>query len=167
MRRRGAAWALILAAAGALAQVAPEDPDWREAEAPPPPALKLEGLIPLEMPRSALRFGVDPASISVGSDRVVRYVMVATSANGAVNALYEGLRCNSAEVKVYARHSGSGGWSLAKDSTWRPLHNAQNSSHSLQIARSGACIGRAPNQSAAQIVRDLRAPVNRRFNQPQ
>jgi hypothetical protein len=167
MRRSGAVWALVLASGAALAQVPPEDPDWREAEAPPPPALKLEGLIPLEMPRSALKFGVAPASVSVGSDRIVRYVVVATSTTGAVNALYEGLRCNSAEVKVYARHSGSGDWSLAKDSTWRPLHNAQNSSHSLQIARSGACIGRAPNRSAAQIVRDLRAPVDRRFNQPQ
>ena len=167
MRRSGLAWALALASAAALAQVPPEDPDWREAEAPPPPALKLEGLIPLEMPRSTLRFGVDPASISVGSDGVVRYVVVAASAAGAVNGLYEGLRCNSAEVKVYARHSGSGGWTLAKDSTWRPLHGAPNSSHSLQIARTGACLGRGPNHSASQIVRDLRAPVDRRFNQPQ
>jgi hypothetical protein len=167
MRRSRLAWALVLASAAAFAQVAPEDPDWREAEAPPPPALKLGGLIPLEMPRSSLRFGVDPASVSVGSDGVVRYVVVATSATGAVNALYEGLRCNSAEFKVYARHSGSGGWTLAKDSTWRPLHNAQNSSHSLQVARTAACVGHGPNRSAAQIVQDLRSPVNRRFNQPQ
>jgi hypothetical protein len=167
MRRSGVAWALMLASAAALAQVPPEDPDWREAEAPPPPALELEGLIPLDMPRSALRFGVAPASVSVGSDGVVRYVVVATSATGAVNALYEGLRCNSAEFKVYARHSGSGGWTLAKDSSWRPLHDAPNSRHSMQVARNGACIGRSPNHSAAQIVRDLRAPVNRRFNQPQ
>jgi len=167
MRLSRFALPLVLAASVALAQLTPVDPDWREAEAPPPPALKLDGLIPLEMPRSALRFGVDPASVSLGSDGIVRYVVVATSATGAVNALYEGLRCNSAEFKVYARYSAGSGWTVAKDSPWRPLHNAQNSSHSLVIARTGACIGHGPNRSATQIVRDLRAPVDTRFNQPQ
>jgi hypothetical protein len=158
---------LLLAASATHAQLAPVDPDWREAEAPPPPALKLEGLIPIEMPRSALRFGVDPASVSLGSDGVVRYVVVATSDAGAVNALYEGLRCNSGEFKVYARHTPGSGWSVAKDSPWRSLHDGKTASHSLIIARHGACIGRGANRSAAQIVRDLRAPVDTRFNQPQ
>jgi len=167
MRLSRIAWPLFLASAAALAQLAPVDADWREAEAPPPPALRLEGLIPLEMPRSALRFAVDPDSVSLGSDGVVRYVVVATSATGAVNALYEGLRCNSAVFKVYARHNAGSGWTLAKDSAWRPLHNAQAASHSLVIARTGACIGHSPNRSASQIVRDLRSPADRRFNQPQ
>jgi hypothetical protein len=158
---------LLLGAWAAQAQLAPVDPDWREAEAPAPPALKLDGLIPLEMPRSALRFGVDPASVSLGNDGVVRYVVAATSATGAVNALYEGLRCSTGDFKVYARHNPGSGWTVVKDSPWRPLHNAQTSSHSLVIARTGACVGHAPNRSALQIVRDLRAPADTRFNQPQ
>ena len=166
MRPSRIAWALLLASSAAFAQLASVDADWREVEAPPPPALRLEGLIPLEMPRSALRFAVDPGSVSVGSDGVVRYVVVATSAAGAVNALYEGLRCNTAVVRVYARHNPDSGWTLAKDSAWRPLHNSA-ASHSLVIARTGACIGHSPNRSASQIVRDLRSPVDRRFNQPQ
>jgi hypothetical protein len=158
---------LVLGACAAHAQLVTADPDWREVEAPPPPALKLDGLIPLEMPRSALRFGVDPASVSLGSDGIIRYVVVATSATGAVNGLYEGLRCNTGEFKVYARHNSGSGWMVVKDSLWRPLHDAQTSSHSLLIARTGACIGGGPNRSALQIVRDLRAPVDTRFNQPQ
>lgn len=158
---------LVLAGSAASAQLAPVDPDWREVEAPPPPAVKLDGLIPLDMPRSALHFGVDPVSVSLGSDRIVRYVVVAASETGAVNALYEGIRCDTAEVKVYARYNTGSGWTVAKDSPWRPLQDPQASSHSLVIARTGACVGQAPNRSATQIVRDLRAPVNRRFNQPQ
>lgn len=158
---------LVLAGSATHAQLAPVDPDWREAEAPPPPALKLDGLIPLDVPRSALRFGVDPASVSLGSDGIVRYVVVATSHTGTVNALYEGLRCNSGEFKVYARHNPGSGWTVAKDSPWRPLHEAKTASHSLIIARQGACIGRGANRSATQIVRDLRAPADTRFNQPQ
>ncbi len=161
------AWLAVLAASAAQAQLTAVDPDWREAEAPPAPAFKLDGLIPLEMPRSTLRFGVDPASVSLGSDGVVRYVVVATGAPGAVNALYEGIRCNTAEFKVYARYNAGSGWTVAKDSPWRPLRDTQVSSHSLLIARTGACVGHAPNRSADQIVRDLRAPVDTRFNQPQ
>lgn len=156
-----------MAACAAVAQLAPVDPDWREVEAPPPPALKLEGLVPLEVPRSALRFGVDPASVSIGSDGIVRYVVVATSNTGAVNALYEGLRCDTGEFRLYARHTPGSGWTAATQSQWQALHDGKIASHRLVIARQGACIGRGPNRSPEQIVRDLRAPVNRRFDQPQ
>jgi hypothetical protein len=159
--------ALLLVVSAVAAQLAPVDPDWREAEAPPPPAFRADGLVPLDIPRSSLRFGVDPASVSLGNDGIVRYVVVASSPSGAVNALYEGLRCNTAEVKVYARYNPGSGWTIAKDSTWVTLHDGRTASHSLVIARTGACVGHAPNRSAIQIVRDLRAPVDTRFNQPQ
>jgi hypothetical protein len=167
MRRSFFITPLVLAAFAAHAQLAPVDPDWREVEAPPPPAIKLDGLIPLDMPRSALRLGVDPSSLSLRSDRIVRYVVVAVSATGAVNALYEGIRCDTGEFKVYARGNPGGGWTISKDSPWRTLHDGQSSSHTLVVARTGACIGHAPNRSATQIVRDLRAPADTRFNQPQ
>ena len=166
MRASPLALCLALAAAAAHAQVAPLDPDWREADAPPPPAVKVDGLIPLEMPRSNLRFGVDPASVSLGNDGIVRYVVVATGEGGALNALYEALRCDTGELKIYARYNPGGGWTVVKDSRWRDLRDAPGSGHGMAIARGGACVGRAPNRSAGQIVRDLRAPVNRRFGQP-
>jgi len=161
------AWALALAASGALGQLAPVDPDWRELEAPPPPQFKQEGLIPLDVPRATLHFGVDPDSIAIGNDSIVRYVVVATGSGGAVNGLYEALRCNTGEFKVYARYNPGTGWTIAKDAQWRPLHGAPGSPHSLAMARYGACVGRAPNRSPQQIARDLRAPADRRFNQPQ
>ena len=102
MRLRLFALPMVFAACTAHAQLAPVDPDWRETDAPPPPAIKLDGLIPLDMPRSALRFGVDPASVSLGSDSIVRYVVVAVSATGAVNALYEG-RWAAASVECPSR----------------------------------------------------------------
>ena len=156
--------ALSLAVASSFAQLAPSDPDWKEVDAPPPPALRTQGLIPLEMPGSALRFGVDPASVTLGADGVVRYVVVASSSTGAVNAMYEGVRCSSGDVKVYARHNPDSGWVPVRNGDWQALSQRQNSRHSLVIARTGACIGNAPNRSVQQIVRDLRAPVDTRFN---
>ena len=152
--------ALLLAAATAQAQVPADHPDWREAEAPPAPALKLEGLIPLDISGSALRFGIAPSSITVGEDGIVRYVVVATSATGVVNAIYEGIRCDNGQFKVYARHNAAGGWNVVKDAKWRPV---QDQRYTQVIARTGACMGRAPNQSPARIVRDLRTPLERRY----
>ena len=158
-----AAAALLLAASLARAQLAPLDPDWREVEAPPAPAFSLDGLIPLDIPRSSMRYGVAPATVSIGSDGIVRYVVVATSAGGVNNVMYEGVRCNTGEFKVYARHNAGSGWTIVKDAEWKPLHDAPLPRHSLVIARTGACIGHGTNQPAARIVRDLRAPADAKF----
>jgi hypothetical protein len=108
--------ALLLAATSAHAQLVTPDPDWKEAEAPPPPALRTDGLIPLDVPRSALRFCVDPASVAVGSDGIVRYVVVATSSSGAVNAMYEGIRCTpvSSRCSPVTNPARAGSWQAAR-----------------------------------------------------
>lgn len=142
----------------------PDAPEWKEMDAPPPPPLRTQGLIPIEVEGSRLSFGVDPASISVGSDRIVRYVVVARSSGGALNAMYEGLRCDGGQVKVYARYSPGPGWVPVRDGEWQPLHGGpSNTRHSLAIARGGACMESAPNGSASQIALDLKAPVDPRF----
>jgi hypothetical protein len=140
-----------------------DTPDWQETEAPPPPALRTQGLIPLDVSGTSLRFGIDPQSITVGQDGVVRYVVVATSSTGTVNAFYEGIRCEGGVVKVYARHNRDSGWVPARGSDWQVLQSVPNTRHSLYIARNGVCLGRGASGSAAQIVQDLRAPVDTRF----
>ena len=158
---------IMLAGAATLAaaQVVPVDPDWRESEAPPPPAPLASRMIPLDMPGSSLRFGVDAASVSVGRDGVVRYVVLAIGTGGAMNAIYEGVRCSTAEVKVYARHSAAGGWVATPTAEWQRLHEVAQSRHSLVIARNGACVGHGAAGTAADIVRNLKEGPDRRFVQ--
>ena len=166
MLRSFLALALACAAGASFGQLVEVSPDWKEMEAPPPPALRTQGLIPIEMPSGfALRFAVDPASVSVGADGVVRYVIVASSPTGVVNAMYEGLRCNTAEVKVYARHNPDSGWVPARNAEWQPLQNRPNSRHSLVVARTGACVGTGSGGKASEIVRALRTPADTRFQQ--
>ncbi len=162
MRTSVALLALLLCGASTHAQFVDRDPDWKEAAPPPPPAVQTTRLLPIEMRGSVLRWGVDPASISLGPDGVVRYVVVAQSDSGTVNALHEGLRCSTAESTVYARHSG-GQWRPVSDREWKPLHGDGTRLHTLAIARNGACVGHAPNRSAEQIARDLAAPADTRF----
>jgi hypothetical protein len=153
---------LLFVSLGALAQLAPQDPDWKEIDLPPPSSFSRDKLIPLEMPRyAALKFGIDPATLSVSSDRIVRYVVVATSSTGVVNAMYEGLRCDVSEFKTLARWSAKGEWVLVKDPSWRPLNDNNTSRHALALARQGACEGRtAAASSAEEIVRRLKAPAS-------
>lgn len=156
MRSAGAALlASIFCSLSVHAQLVDADPDWKEAEAPPPPAVRKDGLVPIDMGSSLLRWGVDPASITIADDRVVRYVVVAQSQGGAVNALYEGLRCSTGEVKVYARNSGDK-WVSATGADWKRLDNNNAATrHSLVIARNGVCIGGGTNRSPVEIARDL------------
>lgn len=164
MRCRSAAALLGLVATQAAAQLAAVDPDWREADAPRPPIPATSGLIPIEIPGALLRYGIDPASVSLGADGIVRYVIVASSSSGAMNASYEGIRCNTGDVRVYARFNPDTGWSRAADADWRPLQEGRPFRHSLTVARTGACMGHGANRSVTQILRDLRSPVDRRFN---
>jgi len=164
MRRAGAALlASVLCSLSVHAQLVDPDPDWKEVEAPPPPALRTEGLVPIDMGSSTLRWGVDPASITIANDRVVRYVVVARGQGGAVNAFYEGLRCSTGEVKLYARHSGDK-WVSVSNPDWKTLdNNSAATRHSLAIARNGVCIGHGTNRSPVEIARDLGRGLDNKF----
>ena len=153
--------ACMLTSCGAFAQLREADPDWKESEAPTPPAFRTDRTIALEMPRHVTtRLGVDPQTIRITDDGIVRYVMVATNAaTDSVNASYEGIRCVTGEVKVYARYSSAGAWRAVPNPEWRQLNGNQPSLHAFAFARQGACDGRAATGgSVADIVSRLKFP---------
>ena len=156
--KRGMAVGLAVCALGVQAQGLVEDPDWKETEVPAPPAFSQDHLLAIEMPHYvSLKFGVDPATLAITADGIVRYVMVAINASGSVNAMYEGIRCATGEVKTYARAGGSGTWSVIKEPEWRALSDNLPSKHAIAFARQGACDGRAAAASTvADIVRALK-----------
>jgi hypothetical protein len=93
-----------------------------EEEVVPPPPYDEARLIELELGLAAqtdFRHYVDPASVSVGADRIVRYVVVGRSASGAQNVRFEGIRC-PAEYRVYAVGRPDGGWG-GQPSEWRAV----------------------------------------------
>ncbi|MEO7380284.1 MAG: CNP1-like family protein, partial [Paracoccaceae bacterium] len=108
----------------------------------------------------SLKLGVDPDTLRVTDDGIVRYVVVATSPSGNVNASYEGIRCQTGQVKVYARHGATGSWRAIEDPQWKPLRDNQPSLHALAIAHQGVCDGRAPSsRSASAIIANLKRPM--------
>ena len=144
----------------AWALPAGDDPEWKESEVPPPPAFDVGKLITFDVsPNSSLVYGVDPASIRISnSDSVVRYVVVATSASGARNVMYEGIRCSTAEFKTYARYSPDGRWNMVGNAEWRSMMGSMPSKHALRFAMAGACDSAAPAPSVDVLVTRLKKP---------
>lgn len=152
--------ACVLLSCGVSAQLRDADPDWKEYEIPAPPAFRADRAIALEMPRHiSVRVGVDPQTVRITGDGIVRYVVVATSSGDSINASYEGIRCLTAEVKVYSRFGSNGTWRPVAEPQWKPLNGNQPSPHALVFARQGACDGRAATGgTVAEIVSRLKAP---------
>ncbi|MFT4191493.1 MAG: CNP1-like family protein [Comamonas sp.] len=146
----------------ALAQQTPPSDDapktWVESPAPPPPAIDLQRLIPVYVgPASSLSYGIDPHSITIdGKDRVVRYVIVARSTSGTVNVLYDGIRCETGEIKTYARAGADGQWRPQDKAQWRDIDGRLSAAYGVALIEGGLCIGKVPNGPAARIIDALR-----------
>nr|WP_315465340.1 CNP1-like family protein [uncultured Rhodoferax sp.] len=141
--RYAAACALWLLSGVVYAQNSLDNPDWVEEKAPPAPTFSTSKLLPLEMPNFVtVKVGIDPDTINVGSDGIVRYVAVMTNTTGTSNAVYEGIRCLTGEVKTYARAGTSGTWSPVSNPVWRDLQENMGSQHARIFARQAACYAR-------------------------
>ena len=136
------------------------DAEWKESEAPLPPPFDVNKLVIFDVPSSvSLVYGIDPATVSISkTDSLVRYVVVATSASGVRNIMYEALRCETGEFKIYARYSPSGKWDAVTTPQWRSVFDNMPSKHPLRLARAGACDAAAPVGSVRELVSKLKNP---------
>lgn len=98
------------------------DKPWVEVAAQLPPAPRIANLVPFTVSSATRnRFFIDAASISVGEDKVVRYTVVVEAAGGARNVSFEGLRCATAERRLYGYGQADGSWSKARNAGWEPI----------------------------------------------
>ena len=69
------------------------------------------------------KFAIDTQSILIGNDGVTRYMVQITSPSGSKQTQYEGIRCDSYQVRLYGTYEANsswrenplGGWSAIKD----------------------------------------------------
>lgn len=139
----------------------PVDVEWVEAAVPDAPTFSTHQGIAIDMPRHiSIKVALDPATLAIGSDSVVRYVAYMTNVSGSVSAVYEGIRCATDEVKTYARWgSTSDQWTRTTEPTWRHINDNLPSKHAYAIARQGVCETRLPQRSVADTVRALLRPT--------
>lgn len=117
-----------------------EEKAWTEAAFELPPAPEAKHLIPIDV--SSLtdnKFAIDEQSVVVGSDEVIRYTLVVTSSGGARNVSYEGIRCSTAERRLYAFGRADGSWSKARSSQWVRIAENNLNRHHAALFRDYFC----------------------------
>lgn len=97
-----------------------EKKTWKEIQGQIPGYPKPENLARVQTgSATSHQFYVDTASVSVGEDEVTRYTVVVKTAGGATNVMFEGMRCETREQKLYALGRSDGSWVRARDTSWR------------------------------------------------
>jgi len=131
--------------------------EWKELEVKLPAYPAAPNLIPLYVsPLATAQFFIDEKSLSLAEDGVVRYTLVVRAAGGAENVSYEGIRCETAERKLYAIGRGDGEWMRSRNDAWRRIeNNALNRQHAA-LANDFFCPPGDVRPSLAQIVQSLR-----------
>lgn len=125
-----------------------EEKRWEEIEAQIPPFPRPDSLVSFYVSASTdNQFMVDRDSISVGADGVVRYTLVVTSSSGAQNVSYEGLRCLSAERRLYAFGRSDKTWSKARSNQWVRIQGSTLNRHHAALFSEYFC-------PAGNMVRD-------------
>jgi hypothetical protein len=108
-------------------------------------------------PTSEFRFFVDGASLGV-ENGVVRYVLVARSAAGAENVTFEGMRCTTGEVRLYALGRDRG-W-VRRTGEWRAIASRNTPGWHNALYRDYFCPQKEPIASREEGVNALRRGGN-------
>ncbi len=158
-------WSFILALTMFAAQLLAdafdnefEEKPWAEIEVQLPAFPEKENLIPFKVGAiTGARYLIDGNSLSVGSDSVIRYVMIVLSAEGAQNISYEGMRCATGERRFYAFGRADKTWSKARNNQWVKVQGSTNNHH-VELYTNYFCpVGAAVILSAEDARHSLRS----------
>jgi len=107
-----------------------EGEQWKEQalkDLPPYPDAEKLLEIQFEHPGNRFRFFIDPASLTIGKDRVVRYTLVLESnRSGNRNIMYEGMRCATREYKTLAYGTKKGEFRPLGRPKWLSIDRARS-----------------------------------------
>lgn len=101
-------------------------------------------------------FSVDAATLSVGTDGVVRFIMQVVSSSGAVTVTYEGIRCDTRELRRYAFGRSDGSWSRSRSGRWERIQAKSINSYASVLYREYFCPGGMPLRSTDEALVALR-----------
>jgi len=132
---------------------------WVELAAQLPAAPKADKLIEFKVSSATRnRHFIDADSISVGDDEVVRYTVVIEAVGGARNVLFEGMRCSTAEYRVYAYGQPDGSWTKARKTGWEIIEMRSLLSYRKALFEDHFCFNDIMVKDAREAVFYLRNP---------
>ncbi len=118
-----------------------EEDKWKEAKIKFPPPPQDSDLVALDSEAigGGYEYFIDPTSLSLGSDDVLRYSVVLQSNSGVRNIFYEGIRCATMEVKTYGYATQSGQFKPVADSPWKYLYSRGPFAYRVYLAQNYVC----------------------------
>lgn len=129
----------------------------KEEEVAYPPFPSTDSLLPFDAgAASGNRFMIDPMSLSVGRDRVVRFVLVIRSPSGVENVSFEGLRCETLERRLYAVGRADRTWSRSRNDKWMEISSSTLSLPHMALARRYFCDQGIAIRSAKEGIEAIR-----------
>jgi hypothetical protein len=144
-----------------------EKKPWEELQTQLPPYPKPENLLKFDAGANRNNsYFVDAASLSLGEDRVVRYTLVVKSGGGAINVSFEGIRCDAAQLRVYAFGHPDSQWARARNVSWRPIEYREVNGHHHTLFRDYMCTKARNSEpvSVKQIIATLKNGPGQREN---
>jgi len=145
---------------GAFTYLLDRKSNWQENKLAGLPRLPQAGttLLPFDVSNNTqLKFAIDPDSLTVGSDGVVRYTVVITSPTGARNVNYEGIRCDTYEWRLYASlNADHDGWDQTVANDWSRIEGGSANGYQSALYHDYFCASKMPVGKASAIVQNLR-----------
>jgi hypothetical protein len=139
---------------------------WQEMAILMPAAPNKGSLIPFYVSAATEnQFFIDGATLSVGEDGVVRYVLIVQTVGGAINTSFEGMRCETRERRIYASGRLDGSWSKSRNNEWVRIRDAAANRQYAELFLEYFCPGGAIARNAEEARQALRVglhPDNRR-----
>jgi hypothetical protein len=137
-----------------------EERDFKDREVKLPEYPKPDNLLEFEVSAAhTFRFFVDSQSLSA-ADGVVRYTLVARSPAGAETISYNGLRCKTHGLRVYATARPDKTWSTVNDGNWKELEARTVSRQHQALMRDFFCPAGSPIASREEGVNALRRGIH-------
>jgi CNP1-like family len=136
-----------------------EAPAWKEEASGLPAYPENDRLleVPASVPGYDFRVFIDPDSLSVGGDGVVRYTLVIVSSSGVRNISYEGLHCGSHEYRRYA-YGSEDKWFPIEAAPWQKVSDTGMDHYRYVLYWNYLCSPMRTNLDASAMLRRLRNP---------
>lgn len=134
-----------------------QDAQAAESEVTLPAPAQKNNLLPFYVSATTtMDFAIDAKSLSVTPEGIVRYTLVITSKSGASNISYEGIRCATAEKKLYATGKTDGGWSPSRRNVWSAIWDTGANRQHAALLKDYFCDGTSVAGKAEAIVERMR-----------
>jgi hypothetical protein len=134
-----------------------EEKPWVEVQSQLPPMPEERDLLDFDVSGATqYRFSIDTYTLSIGTDDVFRFVLVATSPSGARNVSYEGIRCETGEKKIYATGRSDRTWVRSRNATWTKIEEVGNNRQHAALEKEYFCPEGYRARSVNQVIARLK-----------